>query len=98
MIAVFYDRKNDQVVRSHQLMSTTVVETNLAIDCGSRVHGEWQGRKKEKSYLKEKIVSNLCYKTTACPKSQNWDKHTNIEHLVFLRLENETISKTEGEV
>lgn len=87
MIAVFYDRKNDAFVRSDQLMKTKVVDTTLAVDCGSRVNGEWKGRKKERVYLRERTVSDLCYKTNDCPKSQNWDKHTSINNLVFMRLE-----------
>lgn len=86
MIAVFYDRKNNRNVRSDQLGWTKVVETSLVVDAEERTHGEWQGRKKEKAFLNEKLLANLCYKSPNCPASQNWDMCTSIEHLVFLNL------------
>jgi hypothetical protein len=89
VIAVFYDRKNKQEIRSDKLMHTKLVTHSLRIDCEERTRGEWQGRKKERAYLHEEIISDLCYKTPACPKHMNWDRDLTINDLVFLRLEEE---------
>lgn len=86
MIAVFYDRKNRCCVGSDQLMTINLVETSLVID-NEGAAGEWQGRKKQKAFIKEDQIADLGYKSDKCPTSQNWDKHTTLNDLVFLRLQ-----------
>lgn len=54
---------------------------------------KWEDLKEEKTpmvlFLKEKKLATLGYKSKDCPKHQNWDRHTNLNDLVFLRLEDE---------
>ena len=51
---------------------------------------EWPSWSAEKTptvlYLLEELIADLCYKSEKCPQHQNWDLHTTLSDLVFLRL------------
>jgi len=53
--------------------------------------GDWELWPEEKTprvlYLREDLISDLCYKSENCPSYCNWDLDTTINDLVFLRLE-----------
>lgn len=87
MIAVFYDRKNRCTVTSEQLMTINLCQSRLRVITAAAHGSEWQGRKKEKTFIDEEQVANLGYQSPKCPTSQNWDVYTTINDLVFLRLE-----------
>ena len=77
MKAIFYDRKNKCEVSSDQLMEIKLVETYMLLD-------------ENIQFPKDKLIGSLGYKSNPEEKSQkhiNWDKWTNIQDLVFLRLE-----------
>lgn len=38
-------------------------------------------------HLSEELIADLCYKSEKCPEYNNWDLHTTLNDLVFLRLE-----------
>lgn len=52
---------------------------------------DWEHWKKEKTpcvlYLREQLISDLCYKSENCPSYCNWDLDTTLNDLVLLRLE-----------
>ena len=86
MKAIFYDRKNKREVSSDQLNNINLVETYLTVDADEINSGEWD-QKKHKGYLHERKISDLGYKSENCGNHQNWDLHTSLVNLIFLRLE-----------
>ena len=73
----------------------TTEEFETAVDRGHvvslAVDLEWEMWPEEKTprvlYLREDLISDLCYKSENCPSYCNWDLDTTINDLVFLRLE-----------
>ena len=73
----------------------TKEEFETAVDRGHvvslAVDLEWEMWPEEKTprvlYLREDLISDLCYKSENCPSYCNWDLDTTINVLVFLRLE-----------
>lgn len=51
----------------------------------------WMSWQEEKTprvlHLREELIADLCYKSEECPSYCNWDLHTTINDLVFLRFE-----------
>jgi len=92
MIAVFYDRKNRQFVTSEQLMQTNVVEHLVGIDSeefspGSSLKSVVEKYGEEVTYIQEKVIGCLAYKSQNCPSYCNWDLFCNESDLIFVRLE-----------
>lgn len=87
MKAVFYDRKNKCEVSSDQLMSINLIEEYLVTDCDDSPAPGQPFSPEHTSYVKERRLGELGYKSKKCPKHSNWDFWTNTNELIFLRLE-----------
>jgi len=84
-------------VTSESLSLDSFNEVQQALD-PNFIGEDWNMWKEEKTpkvlHLKEKLVSNLGYKSENCPNYQNWDLYTTIDSLVFLRFEDKNGRKS----
>ena len=87
MKAIFYDRKNKREVSSDQLIATKLVEEYLTVDGDGCSKNTRFDPSKFESFIKERTIGELGYKSEKCDKIYNWDLWTNTSELVFLRLE-----------
>lgn len=87
MKAIFYDRKNKREVSSDQLMGTKLVEEYVVVDGDGYPNNTRFDPNNYESFIKERTIGELGYKSEKCDKIYNWDLWTNTNELVFLRLE-----------
>ena len=87
MKAVFYDRKNKREVTSEQLMSANLIEEYLVVDSDGCAPGTKYTPDTFDTYLAERKLGELAYKSEKCSSPYNWDLWTSTSELVFLRLE-----------
>lgn len=102
MIAIFYDRKNRRVVRSDQLVQTSVVAEVIQGDSQDPPESfkdlEWEWVSFDESeggggtHLPGRLswhtiqLGTLGYKSPNCPKHLNYDLYCSEADLVFLEL------------
>jgi hypothetical protein len=88
MKAIFYDRKNKREVSSEELMSANLKEEYAVVDGnGLPEHTHLNATIGLDSYLRQRVIGELGYKSKECESYKNWDLWTMLNDLVFLRLE-----------
>ena len=88
MKAIFYDRKNKREVSSDDLQLINLIEEFVSVDGdGCAPYTPFDPNKYE-SFIVERPLGELGYKSPSCHSVSNWDLWTNTSDLVFLRLEN----------